>query len=84
MTLFRRDLPSRVENLERALAEGKYLEGASMLHSLRGVLGTLGALEAEGLAGKMEQRLRDGRMQPNQVLDGPFREALRQFLSALD
>ena len=84
VTLFRRDLPSRVENLERALAEGKYLEGASMLHSLRGVLGTLGALEAEGLAGKMEQRLRDGRMQPNQVLDGPFREALRHFLSALD
>ena len=83
VTLFRRDLPTRVDTLERALAEGRYLEGASMLHSLRGVLGTLGALEAEGLAEKMEKGLRDGRRQPIQALEGAFHESLRRFLAGL-
>jgi len=84
VALYRRDLPSHLKALEQALTEGRYPEGASMLHSLRGVLGTLGAPEAEGLAGRMEQLLLDGKNDQARVLGEAFRLAMAKALSLLE
>ncbi len=82
--LFRRDFPPRMEALERALAEGRHREGASLAHGLKGALGTLGALPAAELAGQMEQMLQDGRWDQARQLSPQFHEAVTRAWSALE
>ena len=84
VALLRRDLPAHVEALKHALEAGRNQEGVTMLHSLKGVLGTLGAQEAEGLAGRMEQLLRDGRAEPARALEPAFQKALALTLAGQD
>jgi CheY-like chemotaxis protein len=84
VALYRRNLPSHFKALEQALSEGRFQEGASMLHSLKGVLGNLGAQEAEGLASRMEQCLLEGRTDQARILGPSFRQAMAQALSLLE
>jgi two-component system sensor histidine kinase/response regulator len=82
--LFRRDLPSRMEALEQALAEGRHREGASLVHGLKGALGTLGALPAAELAGQMEQMLQEGGWDQARQLSPRFQEAVAHAWQALE
>jgi CheY-like chemotaxis protein len=84
VSLFRRDLPARLEALATALAEGRSIEGAGLAHSLRGALGTLGAKAAAALGGQLEQLLREDRTEEARAFGSRFEEAVREAMTALE
>ena len=72
-----RDVP---EHIIAALKDGQSETAQRLAHTLKGTAGTLGAIELQGLAAKLESALREG--QP-QAVTGPLTELLRERLTRL-
>ncbi len=55
LTIFKEDFPRTVRSLEAAVAAGDLKNSASLSHTLKGMLSSLGATRAATAAAKLEQ-----------------------------
>ncbi len=81
--LLEADVPARLADLERALAEGDAPRALEEAHHLKGSLGNMGLQRFADLARRVEEDARAGRLREAVPLVAAMPEAYREGLAAL-
>ncbi|HJU83799.1 MAG TPA: Hpt domain-containing protein [Holophagaceae bacterium] len=82
--LFREDIGSRLEVLDKAWPSGDIKAVAEMAHAIKGAAGAVGARTLQKLAGDVEKAGRGGDLTPVAPLRSQLRPAFEAALAALE